>query len=373
MRICIYTKKLASRIDEGFMRVAHEVIHQVTGHHEVLALFSQGDLPEKEGLRRIPTNTSCLSLRLRASIRSFRPDTILYIPRSGPSLHSFWIARLLRRYGRGAPVAILTTQPLESDLALVPRKLVSLMKPDLLLAASSREQRNMEDRGCVTRFVPLGVDLKRFAPASVGRRTELRAKYGIGSEEFIALHVGHVNEGRNIRVLMQLQGGGTQVLIAASTFFNHESSLIRDLETRGIRFLTGYLDSIQEAYQLADCYVFPTVSKKACISQPLSVLEAMACNLPVVTTRFGGLPDLFPDEEGGLLYADGTPELAAKVSYVRESFRHISATTREMVEQYPWDRTGQEIVGFLEELQSHGGKIKGVADAASLPAQDERN
>ncbi len=371
MRVCIYTKRLAKQIDEGFMRVAHEVIHQVAGHHEVLALFSHGDAPEKEGLGRIPTNASCLSWRLRATIRSFRPDVILYIPRSGASLHSFWIARLLRCYGKGTPVTMLTTQP--NDLSLLPRTFVSLLKPDLILTASRNEQRNLVAKSCAAQFVPLGVDLDRFTPATPGRKTELRAKYGIGSEEFIALHVGHVNEGRNIRALARVQDGGNQVLIAASTFFTHDSPLIRSLEAHGVRFVTGYLDNVEEAYQLADCYVFPTVSERACISQPLSVLEAMACNLPVVTMRFGGLPDLFPNEGGGLLYADSTPELAAKVSYLRESFRHVSPTTREMVGQYSWDRTGREIVGFLEGLQSHGGTIKGVADADSQPEQHKVN
>lgn len=34
------------------------------------------------------------------------------------------------------------------------------------------------------------------------------------------------------------------------------------------------------------------------IEIPLTVLEAMACNLPVITDRFGGLPDLFQPGDG---------------------------------------------------------------------------
>jgi glycosyltransferase involved in cell wall biosynthesis len=363
MRICIYTKTLARRIDEGFLRVSHEVIHEIARHHEMLALFSHGDLPDEEGLERIPANGSGLSLRLRARVRGFRPDAILYVPRSGASLHCFWIARLLRCYGRGAPVVVLTTQP--NDLALLPKRLVSLLKPDLLLAASTREQQALERKGCAAGFVPLGVDLEKFTPATPGRKMELRAKYGIGREEFVALHIGHMNEGRNIRALSQIQDNGNQVVIAASTFFAHNSSLIRDLEAHGVRFVTGYLDNVEEAYQSADCYVFPTVSERACIGQPLSVLEAMACNLPVVTTRFGGLPDLFPEEGGGLLYAGSMQELAARVSHVRDAFRRVGPRTREMVEHYPWTRTGREVLRFVEGLHSTDGKAKAVAGAAS--------
>ncbi len=362
MRVCIYTKRLAKHIDEGFIKVAHEVIHQLARHHEVLALFSMGDHAEREGLTKIPTNPSGLNLRLRATIRRFRPDVILYIPRSGASPESFWLARLLGCYGGGVPVAMLTTQP--NDLGSLSRKIVPLLKPDLILTASTKEQQDLARMGCTVRFVPLGVNIDKFTPVDSDRKGELRAKYGVGKEDFIALHVGHMNQGRNIRALEQIQDSGNQVLIIGSTFFPHDAALIRDLEAHGIRFLTGYIDHIEEIYQLADCYVFPTLSERACISQPLSMLEAMACNLPVVSTKFGGVPDLFPDEEGGLLYVDSTSELAAKVSYIREAFRHISPRTREMVAQYSWDRSVREILRLVEESLSPATTASNTGDNA---------
>ena len=36
--------------------------------------------------------------------------------------------------------------------------------------------------------------------------------------------------------------------------------------------------------------MFSTVDPKACIETPLSVLEALSCNIPVITTKFGSLP-----------------------------------------------------------------------------------
>ena len=360
MRVCIYTKRLAKHIDEGFMKVAHEVIHQSARHHEVLALFSMGDHAEREGLTKIPTNPSGLNLSLRATIRRFLPDVILYIPRSGASPESFWIARLLGCYGGGVPVTMLTMQP--NNFGPLSRKIVPLLKPDLILTASGKDQRDLAGMGCAARFVSLGVDIEKFTPTNPERKRGLRAKYGVGTEDFIALHVGHMNQGRNIKSLEQIQNNGNQVLIAGSTFFSHDAPLIRDLEAHGIRFLTGYLDQIEEVYQLADCYVFPTLSEKACISQPLSVLEAMACNLPVVSTKFGGVPDLFPDEKGGLLYVENASELAAKVSQVRQSFRYISPRTREMVEEYSWDGSVRKILRFVEESLSPATTASNTGD-----------
>jgi glycosyltransferase involved in cell wall biosynthesis len=367
MRICIYTKTLAKRIDEGFLRVAHEVIHEAARHHQVLALFSQGDSPETEGLKRIPANSVCLSPRLRASVRAFGPDAILYIPRSGASFHSLWIARLLAWYGDGVPVGVLTTQP--QEFAPLARMALPLVRPDLILTASRRDQQELAGMGCTAQFIPLGVDLEKFVPATPGRKTELRAKYGVGREQFVALHVGHLSRGRNIRALEQVQEGGHQVLIAVSTFFAHDRSLMGDLEARGVRFATQYSDHIEELYQLADCYLFPVLSERACIGQPLSVLEAMACNLPVVTTRFGGLPDLFPREERGLLYVDGTSQMPAKVSYLRQAFRNASPGTRALVEPYSWRRTGGEIMGLMGQLVSDDATNRRPEDHASGTSQ----
>lgn len=353
MRICIYTKRLTQRLDEGIVRVAHEVAHQLAKNHEVLTLFSAGDMAVAENLIRIPTNRSGLNLRLGREVRTFRPDIILYIPRGPVGLSSLLFARVLKSYGRSADLMILAPQP-KGFTSSLSRKCAPLLRPDLILATSRKDQQDLEGLGCAAQFVPLGVDIERFTPAIPSGKSELRRRYGFGEKDLIVLHVGHVREGRNVGALERLQGNGIQVLVAGSTFFPAEASLAHRLETRGVRFLTKYFDHIEEIYQLADLYVFPTLSEEACISQPLSVLEAMACNLPVVSTRFGGLPDLFPGEGGGLFYVSDTADLLAKVKYVCDNIRDVSPRTREMVQQYSWDRSSREILRIMEQSRSFG-------------------
>lgn len=348
MRICIYTKRLVQHLDEGIARVAHEMISGLAKDDEVLTLFSHGDAIEKENLIKITTNRTGVDLRLRAKIRGFRPDVILYIPRGPASPSSLVFGRALKLYGGGANVVILApqTRGLESRLS---RACVPLLKPNLVLLTSGKEQREFTNLGCPAQFVALGVDIERFTPATAARKRELRRTYGLGLRDFVVLHVGHIRRSRNIGVLERLQISGTQVLIAGSTFFRADADLAHRLEARGVRFLNRYFDHVEEIYQLADLYIFPTVSEQACIGQPLSILEAMACNLPVVSTRFGGLPDLFPNEGGGLFYADGPSEIVAKTEYVRDNLSHINLMTRELVSPYSWERSCQEILRLLKD------------------------
>ena len=55
-----------------------------------------------------------------------------------------------------------------------------------------------------------------------------------------------------------------------------------------IQFFHKEMEGMEEVYQNADIAVVPTV---ACEGLSLSLLEAMSCGLPIVTTTVGGLGD----------------------------------------------------------------------------------
>jgi dTMP kinase len=70
-----------------------------------------------------------------------------------------------------------------------------------------------------------------------------------------------------------------------------------------VHVIRRYLPDIERAYAEADVYVFPVTDQLGSIEVPLSVLEARASGVPVVCTRFGALPELFPPA-GEMVYAD---------------------------------------------------------------------
>jgi glycosyltransferase involved in cell wall biosynthesis len=133
--------------------------------------------------------------------------------------------------------------------------------------------------------------------------------------------------------------GATLILAGHGPEEGRLRRLAADLGDQGIRF-TGKVDpeSMPRLYDEADVFVNCSVVD----NQPVSVLEAFAAGLPVVTTPAGGIPDMVRHEETGLLVAPEDP--LATANAVEALLAHperaadLAARARRAVEDYTWPR-----------------------------------
>ena len=89
-----------------------------------------------------------------------------------------------------------------------------------------------------------------------------------------------------------------------------------------------------DAFMSADCYLFPSYHE----GMPVSVLEAMACGLPVITRPVGGVRDFFKHGEMGFLEESTRPavfaELLGRLADNRELGRRMGEHNRAIAKRH---------------------------------------
>jgi len=188
--------------------------------------------------------------------------------------------------------------------------------------------------------LPLGgVDVNKF---DVSESLEVAAlKKELKREgKPVILHCGHLKESRNLRVLLDLVDDFSVVLIV-STSTPPDLELKEELEQGGVRVIHEYIANIADYYNATDVYLFPVKSEHDAIALPLSVLESLACGVPVISTPFGLLQKYTP-EGVGLIF---TEDLSAVK--LRSSYAKLSVTPRDEIRQRVKDLSWEKIVSTL--------------------------
>lgn len=342
LKVFIISEELSGPFDEGIKNFAYNLSRELSKSNDVLTISIRGNKTDERYIKRLNVNKTFLSYPLFKEIRHFRPAIILYVSSPSATLFSFMRTKVLKSYAKRAKVVMIALQPRE--YSLLSRKLIRLLIPDLILVQSPRVLRQLSKLDCRVKFIPTGVGLEKFHPVTKERKLELRNKYGIDADKFTILHVGHINRNRNIQILKELQRDNNQIVIVGSTSTEQDKDLVDELRIAGVRVITEYLDSIEEIYQLSDCYIFPVTSETASTEVPLSVLEAMACNLPVITTKYGGLPNIF-DKGEGFFYINNLDNIYDRIETVR-GLKGIK--TREMVKLFSWKDVVRRLILELE-------------------------
>ena len=217
--------------------------------------------------------------------------------------------------------------------------------------------------------IPHGVDTDRFRPADEAARASLRAKLGYDDGDIAALFVSH-----NFRLK------GLHQLIEAWRELGPPFRLRvlgRDRPprsaagARGIEFL-GERSDVIEHLQAADLLVHPTFHDPF----PLAVVEALACGLPVVTTRANGVASLMTDGIEGFVIEDArdTGALSAGVRRFadRDLARRLRAGARKLAETLvERDLVGRTAAAIEAEGRRLGRRPRPAAASSDASASRE--
>jgi glycosyltransferase involved in cell wall biosynthesis len=215
-------------------------------------------------------------------------------------------------------------------------------------------------------LIPNAVDITRFVPVVSEQKDILRGKLDLPSNAVIAIYTGRLVSYKGLPLLLRvwkeiLCSHENVLLLLAGTggldIHNCESELrayvkSNDLQ-KAVQFL-GAVENVPEYLQASDLFVFPTEND----AFPSSLVEAMACALPVVTTPVGAIKSIITHGKNGLLVGPGNLQQLYQALHVLLSNDGLASRLGQAALQTVREKYSKEnvVADYLSLFQSIAGK-----------------
>jgi len=183
----------------------------------------------------------------------------------------------------------------------------SIERSDAVTAVSAfLRDETYKSFGCVNcdlRVIPNFISPDEYHPATDDRGRRALAPAG----NKVLVHISNFRPVKRVLDVVRIFAGVRKVLPATLIMAGDgpdrdaaEAEVDRLKLTRDVRFL-GRVEDVADVLRGADLFLLPTQSE----SFGLAALEAMACGVPVIATRAGGIPEVVVDGETGVLAEPG--------------------------------------------------------------------
>jgi glycosyltransferase involved in cell wall biosynthesis len=211
-----------------------------------------------------------------------------------------------------------------------------------------RAMQAMYDRDIA--IVPNGIDLKEY--------TSERPMQNVGGPIKRILFVGRLHPVKGVQYLLQAmqmvheEVPGAKLILVGDG--EERESLEKLTDSLGIRECVEFVggvphEKIPDYMHHADVFVLPSLSESFGIVN----LEAMACGLPIVATRVGGIPDIIEDGANGYLVdtknQEQIAEVLLKLLQDEQLRKDMSDNNRERVRRYRWDTVTATLEGIYQK------------------------
>jgi glycosyltransferase involved in cell wall biosynthesis len=220
----------------------------------------------------------------------------------------------------------------------------TLKKADAFVALSGELANELEAFGVPDRKInriPNSVDVARFHPVTREQKQFLRQKLSLPDNCTIVIYTGRLVTYKGLPLLVKVWkelskkhsdiklllvgGGGLDIHNCEQEL----KSFVKAHQLSGSVLFTGDIRNVHEYLQASDIFVFPTENE----TFGSSLIEAMACQLPVITTPVGAINEIVTDRQNGLVIQTGNSHLlfqALDLLIQEEQLRHQLGRSAQM-------------------------------------------
>ncbi|UCF87360.1 MAG: glycosyltransferase family 4 protein [Nitrospiraceae bacterium] len=192
-----------------------------------------------------------------------------------------------------------------------------------------------------------GVNHDVFNPGVKIHRKKMREKFKIGNDEIVLLFVSNNWERKGLSTIIEAMSRTRiekirLIVVGRGKKSSYISLANHEKIDSGKLIFTGCTEHVERYYGMSDIFVLPSRYEPfANVS-----LEAMACGLPVITTKDNGASELISRGENGFIIdswkdVDGLAKIIVKL--IQDNvIREMGFNAAEKAKNYHWDKHVKE-------------------------------
>jgi L-malate glycosyltransferase len=201
------------------------------------------------------------------------------------------------------------------DKSFEPVVSYSLNQSDGVTAVSESLKQDTYEHFKVTRdieVIPNFIDFERFSKQSKEHFKKAVASNG----QKVLVHTSNFRKVKRVEDVVRVFGKVREkidaklLLVGDGPERQNIEQLCRDLDLCDAISFLGKQDAVEEVLSIADLFLMPSETE----SFGLAALEAMACEVPVIASNAGGIPELVVDGKTGFMCNVGDVEAMAEKS-----------------------------------------------------------
>lgn len=293
-----------------------------------------------------PLRILSTSIAFFLKLRKIKPDVIY-----AETVFAGGLGGVLAKKILGIPVIVRPVGELYTASWITRKTLIKfvLTNSTLVLAMTKHMEKEARSYGKIeTAVLPDGVDYEYFKNYPKQKRVRNSV-----------LYVGRLIETKGVKDLIKALSEVIKSIPGAKLFiagYGNQEEELKKLTialnlTKNIIFLGKVEKSDVAKYmKSSEIFVLPSYSE----GFPLVLAEALACGLPVITTKVKGLPEIIKDKINGYLIEPGDyKDLAEKIIFLFKNDPERTKISRKNIEEsekYAWENVTHELLVIFKRF-----------------------
>lgn len=207
--------------------------------------------------------------------------------------------------------------------------------------------------------IPNFIDFNMFSPVSESKKTTIKANMGYKNTSIVTFS-GRFVQRKGINFLLESWKSVVNKSPDAKLILLGDGPMLSDMKrtseglgiSRSVIFF-GHVHTVTDFLHMTDVFVIPSLQE----GMPNALLEAMACGLPVIASRIGGIVDVVKDGENGILFKPGNiSDLASAINNLLKDVelrKRLGAKAHKTItEKFSIDIVANEYIKLYKNLLS---------------------